>query len=94
MPTHQITRPAPARGSAFVEPAKMFVLRKLRSQFEMTGEEPVNLAKEAGHIPYDDRAFGTVFKQLVKEKLIFCVGFTIRAKGHKTGGARRWRASK
>ena len=55
-----------------------------------TGEELVLACKDAGQVPHDDRAFGTVFAQLSKQKRIRKVGFTPRQRGHGADGAVIW----
>jgi len=60
----------------------------------MTGEELVDHCQRLGMVPHDARAFGSVFKKLVKDKQIVSVGFAARRKGHGTAGARLWRAAK
>lgn len=57
-----------------------------------SGEALVNLAKGAGFVPPDDRAFGGTFARLIHRKLIRQVGTAEREKGHGTAGARVWEA--
>ena len=45
-------------------------------------------AKVAGIRPRDDRAFGAVFAQAIREGLIAPVGYAPRVKGHGTAGGR------
>jgi len=58
-----------------------------------TGENLVLACKDAGQIPHDDRAFGTVFAGLSKQKRIRKVGFTPRQRGHGADGAVIWELS-
>ena len=55
-----------------------------------TGEELVLACKDAGQVPHDDRAFGTVFAGLSKQKRIRKIGFTPRQRGHGADGAVIW----
>ena len=55
-----------------------------------TGEMLVWLCKDAGHVPHDDRAYGTVFAGLSRRGLIKKIGYTTRHRGHGTSGAIVW----
>jgi hypothetical protein len=72
--------------------AGRFVLATLIKNGETPGELLTDLARKAGHVPHDDRAFGVVFKMLAKERAIRCVGYCERRKGHGTAGGRVWDA--
>lgn len=75
--------------------ARDLVLEALRkSPRPMSGEELVDHCVRAGVIPHDQRAFGSVFARLSKDGLIESAGFTTRAKGHGTAGARLWAVAK
>lgn len=73
--------------------AGAFILATLRRNGDTPGEILTDLARKAGHIPHDDRAFGAVFMTLSKRGLIKCTGFCVRRKGHATAGGRIWAAT-
>jgi hypothetical protein len=74
--------------------AKETVLAALRrSSVPLTGEQLVDHCVQAGIVPHDQRAFGSVFAGLARDGLIESAGFTTRTKGHGTGGARLWRVA-
>ena len=76
-----------------VEAARNLVLHWLRGHSQTSGESLVNLLKEWGFEAHDDRAYGAVFSALSRRKLIRCVGYCARAKGHGTAGGRIWEAA-
>lgn len=57
----------------------------------VSGEELVDHCQRVGLVPHDARAFGPVFKSLVRRGQIEAAGFAARRKGHGTAGARLWR---
>ena len=71
------------------EAAQSIVLTLLQDGAK-TGEVLVWKCKEAGQIPHDDRAFGTVFAQLSKQGRIKKIGYGPRHRGHGTAGAIVW----
>ena len=71
------------------EAAQALVLELLQDGAK-TGEALVWRCKEAGHVPHDDRAFGTVFAGLSKRGLIRKIGYGPRHRGHGTAGANVW----
>jgi hypothetical protein len=74
--------------------ARAAILEALaKSGRAMTGEELVDHCQRLGMVPHDARAFGSVFKKLVKDKQIVSVGFAARRKGHGTAGARLWKST-
>ena len=73
-----------------VEECKRIVLSTLAKEQALTGEVLVVYCREAGQIPHDDRAFGTVFAQLSKQKRIKKIGYGPRHRGHGTAGAIVW----
>jgi hypothetical protein len=75
-----------------VEAAHELILAHLRTAGPQSGEVLVNVCKEAGQVPHDDRAYGAVFSVLARRQLIRCVGFAMRAKGRGAPGARIWEA--
>ena len=75
-----------------VSAAAMCILGALRRNGPASGELLTDVAKEHGHVPKDDRAFGAAFGKLSRRKLIRCIGYETRRKGHGTGGARVWEA--
>lgn len=56
------------------------------------GEDLVNLMKQAGIRPGEDRAFGAIFAKAIREHVIVPVGFAARTKGHGTSGGRVYAA--
>ncbi len=74
----------------FSKRAQAFVLRYLAEQGSASGEDITDACKAAGIQPAEDRAFGSVYSTLSRRKLIVCVGFCARAKGHGTAGGRVW----
>lgn len=57
-----------------------------------TGEELTDRMKEAGIVPHDDRAFGSIFSKAIRDGLLHVVGSATRTKGHGTAGARVYAA--
>lgn len=75
-----------------IERAADFILRALLKNGATPGEVLTDLARAAGFVPHDDRAFGQVFKRLAGRGNIRCVGYCERRKGHGTAGGRVWDA--
>lgn len=76
-------------GFSSTEVAGLFVAY-LEAHGPTPGEDLVMVARKAGHIPHDDRAFGAVFAGLSRKKRIKCVDFVPRRRGHGTAGGRVW----
>lgn len=74
------------------EGAAKFIHSVLVRHGQQSGERLVNIAKEHGYRPHDDRAFGPVFKSLSRKGLIVSVGYVDRIKGNGTAGGRLWAA--
>lgn len=74
-----------------VAAASLVILEHLRKYGRTPGEDLVLVAKSAGHVPHDDRAFGSVFSSLSRKKEIYCVDYCNRRRGHGTAGGRIWR---
>ena len=74
----------------FVARASKFVTDYLAVRGSAPGEIVVDLAKKAGIVATDDRAFGAVFGTLSRKGLIRCVGYCERKKGRGTAGGRIW----
>lgn len=75
--------------------ALAFVPKYLREHGEASGEEITDAAKKAGIVPPNtDRAFGAVYKMLLKDKLIERAGFCIRKRGHGCAGGSIYRITK
>ena len=70
-----------------------FILAYLKAQGPQAGELLTDMAKAAGHVPPDDRAFGAVYQSLARRKLIRQAGWCERRKGHGTAGGRVWEAA-
>lgn len=68
------------------------MLDYLRKQGPASGETLTAYVRAVGNAPGDDRAFGGVFRALVKRGAIWQVGECLRAKGHGTAGGRVWEA--
>ncbi len=68
------------------------ILSVLRHKGDCSGEELVMQARDAGFVPHDDRAFGSVFAGLKRKGLIATVGNCTRRRGHGTSGGRIWSA--
>ena len=78
----------------FTERAAEFIAWYLRAMGEgVPGEKLTDVCKLHGIKPPDDRAFGAVFKMLVRRGEIRQAGWCERAKGHGTGGGRVWEAA-
>jgi len=75
------------------EAAGDFIVALLKMHGPKSGEALVNAAKQHGHCPPDDRAFGAVFSRLSRQKAIVHVGHCDRMKGHGTAGGRLWGAA-
>jgi len=73
----------------FSADAQAFVLTYLR-QGPASGEVITLACKQAGIVPHDDRAFGTVYMSLAKRGLIEKVGMVRRERGHGTAGGNVW----
>lgn len=77
-----------------VEAAAEWIYKTLKfSGKQVKGEVLVTAAKNAGHVPHDDRAFGSVFSSLSRQGRIKTVGFCLRKRGHGTAGGRIWEAA-
>ena len=76
----------------WTERVALEILCLLRERGEASGELLVDLCKLRGFKPLEDRCFGACFQLLTRAGLIRQVGWTIRQKGHKSGGARVWAA--
>lgn len=59
----------------------------------MCCEDLVDLCKEQGVIPHNDRAFGPVFLSLMRQGVIIKDGSRPRRKGHSAPGATIWKLS-
>lgn len=70
--------------------AGKFIVGWLARHGETPGEELTDQAKRHGFRPHSDKAFGSIYATLVRRKLIRCVGFCLRKKGHSTAGGRVW----
>ncbi len=82
-------------GPCFLSQALRFVPDYLRKRGEASGEEITDACKAAGIVPENtDRAFGVVYKTLLKDKLIFRAGFCMRKKGRGTAGGSVYRVTK
>lgn len=80
---------AARRGFSTEEVARI-VVQHLVDHGPTPGEDLVLIAKSAGHVPHDDRAFGAVFAGLSRREKIVCVKYVPRRRGHGTAGGRVW----
>jgi hypothetical protein len=78
----------------FAANAKSKIIELLAMRGPMSGEWLVNECKLAGIVPHDDRAFGTVFSRLAKDKKIEFVDYCKRTKGHGSRGGTVWGLAK
>lgn len=69
-----------------------YILSTLRREGDQSGEQLVMQARNAGFVPHDDRAFGSLFASLKRKGLIAVVGSCNRRRGHGTSGGRIWSA--
>lgn len=77
-------------GEAFREEAKRFVVWYLRYHGPAPGETITDACKQAGIVPHDDKAFGSVYLSLSKRGIIHKTGTCLRRKGHATSGGNVW----
>lgn len=70
--------------------AVAFVYQYLKENGNTPGEDITDKCKEAGIVPHDDRAFGSVYSNLYRGGLIEPKGHVPRRKGHGTGGGKIW----
>lgn len=77
----------------FSEKAEAVFVRHLAASPNQAAwnEDMVDVAKAHGVVPADDRAFGAVFQSMSRRKVIVCVEYGPRRKGHSGAGARKWR---
>lgn len=76
----------------FIAEAMVFVRNYLRANGEASGETITDACKEAGiKPPRDDRAFGPVFMNLIRDQIIEKCGECKRTKGHGTSGGSIYR---
>lgn len=73
---------------AFSERACTAILAHLRAAGPTSGELLTDIAKAHGARPENDRAFGAVYKGLLKRGQIVVVGYAPRLKGHGCIGAK------
>lgn len=78
----------------YPEGARQFIVGWLRRHGPTSGEDLVTAATEHGYRAHDGRAFGPVFKMLVKRGLIVCLRSDLpRKRGHGTSGGRLYGAA-
>ena len=75
----------------FRERAAAHIVGTLRERGPSSGEVLVSLCEAAGIRSTSSKHFGTVFAGLNRRRVIECVGYGLRAKGHGTAGSRIWR---
>lgn len=77
------------------EGAVTFIVGWLARHGDASGEDLVDAAKEHGHRPHSDRAFGPVFKTILKRQLARVVRSDLpRRRGHATTGGKLWRVAR
>jgi len=77
----------------FTLAAADYILCYLRDCGPTPGELLTDLCKARGMRPPDDRAFGAVYRLLVRRGEIRQAGWCERTKGHGCGGGRVWEAA-
>ena len=88
-----MARVARNAGRDFHEKAFAFILTYLQENRPTPGEDVTDACKDAGIVPHDDRAFGPVYMQLLRERAIESTGEKPRRKGHGAPGCRIWKAT-
>lgn len=73
-------------GQLFREAAQTFIVNYLRDHGPTPGETLTDACLQAGIVPHDDRAFGSVYLALSRRGIIRKVGLCPRRKGHATSG--------
>lgn len=68
-----------------------FIAAHLASNDQVSGEDLTDACKAAGIKPHDDRAFGAVYRRLLRDKRIEKCATTIRKKGHGSVGCSVYR---
>ena len=63
------------------------------SRQDITSEDLVDDCLKLGITPHDSRAFGSVFRALVRDGRIFFCGYSRRRKGHGSFGTSKWRST-
>lgn len=79
---------ATRRDPEFANRAEEAILHHLRVVGQCSGEVLTDIARARGAIAPDDRAFGAVYRRLLRARRIVVVGFTARSKGHGSQGAK------
>lgn len=74
----------------FLDRGANFVLETLAVRGPSSGEVLVSMGEAAGIRSSDARHWGAILRRLSQRGLIACVGYGVRAKGHKTAGSRTW----
>lgn len=85
-----VSENAELRQPGFGDRAAEFVVEYLRTHGTASGEDITDAAKAAGITAHDDRAFGSVFMRLARQKRIVKSGYCARRKGHGTAGGIAW----
>lgn len=65
-----------------------FIVGYVRKHRRVPGETVTLAARQAGIVPRDDRAFGSVFRKALQTGAIRAVGTVPRVRGHGTAGGR------
>lgn len=86
----QVTQHAEDHRPGFSDEAATFVVHHLRANGPTSSEQLSIACKDAGIVPHDDRAFGSVYKTLATRGVITKVGTVRRERGHGTSGGTVW----
>lgn len=78
-------------GPAFAARAMAYIYRHLKFHGATSGEDLTQACEDAGIVAHDGRAFGPVFKSLLRDGLIERCGTCLRKKGHGTQGGSIYR---
>ena len=74
----------------FSEDAYQFILRHVQTLSytdKVSCETLVDVAEANGHKPHDSRAYGPIFRRLVRDGVLHRVGYGMRTKGRGAHGA-------
>lgn len=66
------------------------MLEYLEATPTASSEDLVDAAKRAGHVPHDDRSFGSIIAKLARDRKIRQVDTCVRRRGNGTAGGRIW----
>lgn len=70
----------------FKDKAQKAILAHLNEVKQAPGETLTHVAKQAGAVPHNDKAFGAIFQSMARGGLIRKMGYCPRAHGHGAPG--------